>query len=80
VAIRALYNRRQWILGQCTLCGRLNYVEPHGTTAHCRCSVEWTEHTSVPMSARVGWACLAVDTARVPKLTREDAKQWRVKK
>ena len=25
-----------WILCQCTMCGHLNYVEPHGTDAECR--------------------------------------------
>jgi hypothetical protein len=41
---RPHYNRLGWILCKCATCGRLNYVEPHGTTAKCACSVEWQEH------------------------------------
>jgi hypothetical protein len=42
-------NRDGWILGQCLKCGRLNYVEPHGTTAGCFCSCPtWVEHRNIP--------------------------------
>lgn len=65
--IRNLYNRREWVLGQCVACGRLNYVEPHGTTAQCKCSTDWTEHESIPYDARVGMMGIQVDTRLVKK-------------
>ncbi len=71
--IKNLYNRKEWILGQCLICGRLNYVEPHGMTAACKCSLDWTEHRSIPYAARVGMMGIQVDTAKVPKLTKESA-------
>jgi hypothetical protein len=37
---KPIYNSKDWVLGYCTNCGRLNYVEPHGRTAECKCSVE----------------------------------------
>lgn len=49
---RSAYNRDNWVLCTCTLCGRANFVEPHGTTARCRCAIQWTEHESIPQSAR----------------------------
>lgn len=48
---RPRYNRRGWMLCRCRECGRLNYVEPHGTTAECRslrCAGKWTEHENLP--------------------------------
>ncbi len=41
-----------WVLGSCQECGRLNYVEPHGTTAQCKCSENWTEHKNIPYQYR----------------------------
>lgn len=41
------YNRRGWLLCECVKCGRHHYVEPHGTTAECECSKEWTEHRAL---------------------------------
>lgn len=53
VTRKAIYNRKQWVLGRCAHCRRLNYVEPHGTTAECKCSPgAWTEHESIPYSQR----------------------------
>ncbi len=46
------YNAKGWVLGKCTTCGRLNYVEPHGTTAKCSCSRTWTEHTNLPFTPK----------------------------
>lgn len=43
-----IHNRKGWVLGSCVICGRLNYVEPHGTTAKCKCGPEWTEHKPIP--------------------------------
>lgn len=59
---RKLYDQRDWVLGQCLTCGKLNYVEPHGMTAHCSCSPDWTEHRSIPYAARIGYACVHVNT------------------
>jgi len=49
---RSIYNAKGWVLCTCSKCGRANFVEPHGTTAKCRCSPEWTEHESIPLNAR----------------------------
>jgi len=50
---KSIYNREEWVLGQCTECDRLNYVEPHGTTAACACkTIIWTEHQPIPMDCR----------------------------
>jgi hypothetical protein len=67
--MKRLYNKQEWILGQCQQCGRLNYVEPHGTTAACTCSTEWTEHASIPYNARDA-SGLWVYPARVPFVKR----------
>jgi hypothetical protein len=50
--IKAIYNHKGWVLCSCVTCGRLNYVEPHGTTAACKCSPEWTEHRNIPYEYR----------------------------
>lgn len=50
--MKAIYNRKQWVLGRCAECKRLNYVEPHGVTAKCKCSPVWTEHNSIPQNER----------------------------
>lgn len=48
-SMKPRYDSKGWPLCQCTKCGRLNYVEPHGTTAACRCTKgEWTEHKNIP--------------------------------
>lgn len=57
---RPIYNRKDWVLGRCTKCNRLNYVEPHGTTAKCKCSAEWTEHTNIPYSERDASGCVYI--------------------
>ena len=48
---KPIYNSKDWVLGECKVCGKLNYVEPHGTTAHCtsaKCRAgDWTEHASL---------------------------------
>ncbi len=64
--IRNIYNKKEWILCICTVCKRLNYVEPHGTTAQCKCSPDWTEHVNIPYAAHVGMA--HVDTAKLRQL------------
>jgi len=51
--MKAIYRSDGWVLGRCTKCPRTNYVEPHGTTAQCKCSPEWTEHTNIPQSERI---------------------------
>lgn len=70
--IRAMYNAQGWVLGICTKCRRTNYVEPHGTTAQCRCSTEWTEHDSIPFKQRLGSAGLAVRTRHDRRLVTEE--------
>jgi len=54
MATKARYNNRGWVLGLCSRCGRANYVEPHGRTAKCACSAEWTEHESIPFKFNRG--------------------------
>lgn len=49
---RPIYRKDGWVLCFCRTCGRLNYVEPHGTTAKCRCSNEETEHCNLPHGYR----------------------------
>lgn len=50
--LRPIYNRHGWVLCECAVCGRTNYVEPHGTTAQC-CMPDWTEHSSIDYQDRV---------------------------
>jgi hypothetical protein len=50
--MRNMYNRLFWELYYCTSCGRLNYVEPHQTTARCECSLLKTPHKRIPMKYR----------------------------
>lgn len=52
---RPIYRGDGWVLGICTPCRRTNYVEPHGTTAQCRCqySRAWTQHESIPEARRL---------------------------
>lgn len=50
---RIIYRGDGWVLGICRACRRTNYVEPHGTTAKCKCSTKKTEHASIPQSLRV---------------------------
>ena len=50
---RPIYRRKDnWVLGICETCHALNYVEPHGTTAHCKRCKSDTEHVNVPMAYR----------------------------
>ena len=63
--IKPIYNRKEWVLGICQTCDRLNYVEPHGMTAQCKCSTDWTEHESIPYEARVGMMRIHVDTSKL---------------
>lgn len=50
---KPVYNSKGWVLCRCKTCGRLNYVEPHGTTAPCRCSGgSLCEHENLPFSER----------------------------
>ena len=49
---KPMYNRKMWILCQCSSCGRLNYVEQHGITGPCKCSPDWVEHESIPYQYR----------------------------
>ena len=51
--LRIYRSKDSWVLGRCVKCERLNYVEPHGTTAQCKCSKEWTEHLSIPQEDRI---------------------------
>jgi hypothetical protein len=39
------YNKRNWPLCKCDVCGARNHVEPHGTTADCKKCGKSTEHT-----------------------------------
>lgn len=48
---RPVYRGDGWVLAVCTGCRRTNYVEPHGTTADCRCT-DGIEHLPVPESQR----------------------------
>jgi polyferredoxin len=50
--VKPIYNRKDWILCRCQKCSKLNYCEPHGTTAACSCSVKWTEHKNIPYEER----------------------------
>jgi hypothetical protein len=50
--VKSMYNSKGWILGICSDCGHANYVEPHGTTAKCKCSDYWTHHDSIPFGFR----------------------------
>ena len=47
MAIKARYNKKGWVLGQCVKCYRFNYVEPHGIDTECKCSDEWTDHNNI---------------------------------
>lgn len=49
---RPIYNRASWVLCTCNACGRLNYVEPHGTTADCPKCRRSTEHQNIPYKYR----------------------------
>jgi hypothetical protein len=48
MAIKARYNSKGWPLTLCSRCARFRYCEPHGTTAACVCSPDWTESVSIP--------------------------------
>lgn len=60
---RARYSARGWVLCLCRKCGRDNYVEPHGYTAACKCTVDaWVTHESIPF--RFGDGHINVTAAR----------------
>ncbi len=64
--IRNMYSRDGFsILCACTLCGRVNYVEQHGTTAKCKCSPEWTEHQPIPYQYRDAFGARYVGPTRL---------------
>lgn len=49
---RPMYGRNGWVMCTCNVCGELNYVEPHGTTAMCKkCKLD-TEHSNIPYEYR----------------------------
>lgn len=50
--MKPIYRKDGWVLGRCLNCWRLNYVEPHGTTAACACSPTWQEHKNIPPEQR----------------------------
>jgi hypothetical protein len=57
LSTKPLYREDGWVLGSCASCGKLNYVEPHGTTAACKCPgghLRMREHVSVPYIYRTG--------------------------
>lgn len=61
--IRKIYNRDDWVLGTCQVCGQANYVGPHGTTAKC-CMPEPTQHTNIPFYLRcAGGSCVQLTPA-----------------
>ena len=65
---RPIYNKDDWVLCICCTCGRVNYVEPHGTTAACACATDgvWVEHASIPYT----WGDPSGFTARMPSSRR----------
>lgn len=50
----------QWVLGICNVCKDLNYVEPHGTDAHCSTCRKSTEHSNIPQSCRDVSGCYLI--------------------
>lgn len=49
---KSMYSKDGYsILCSCLTCGRLNYVEQHGTTADCKCGVD-RKHVSLPYEYR----------------------------
>ena len=65
--LKLIYRRDGWILGVCTHCGRTNYVEPHGRTAPCACSEEWTEHDNIAHTYRDVTGCIYQGPSRIPR-------------
>jgi len=62
--VRSRYNARGWVLTLCRECGKLRYCEPHGTTAACSCSDEWTESLSISYEYGDGTVVLSRRTIR----------------
>jgi hypothetical protein len=54
---RIYRSKDSWVLCNCAVCAALNYVEPHGTTAHCAKCKKETEHTNIPHSQRDWSGC-----------------------
>ena len=62
---KAIYRSKDsWVLGSCDVCGSLNYVEPHGTTAHCKKCKSDTEHSNIPHEYRDSSGCYLVKQPR----------------
>lgn len=57
---KPIYNKLQWVLGYCSNCGKLNYVEPHGVTEICRRCGKDAEHRPIPMELRDSSGCYMV--------------------
>jgi hypothetical protein len=52
---KPMVNKKGHVLCRCRLCGRVNYVEPHGTTARCSYhneKGETSEHMPIPYGER----------------------------
>lgn len=64
---KAIYRHDGHVLGRCKKCGRDSYVEPHGTTAPCKCSEGWTEHSPIPYAERDASGCWQVSRPRRKK-------------
>lgn len=65
---KPIYNRQDWVLCTCDDCGEYNYVEPHGTTAECKCdSNQETEHSNIPYSCRDISGCYLVSRVAMPQ-------------
>ena len=45
-------SKDSWVLCSCNVCGTLNYVETHGTTAECKKCKTDTEHSNLPYDQR----------------------------
>ena len=70
MTLKSLYNRDGWVLCSCANCGKLNYVEPHGTTAACKCPqshLRWREHLPIPGAFRTGYDKVITVNGRLPK-------------
>jgi hypothetical protein len=57
---KPIYNSKDWVLGECSRCGKLNYVEPHGTTEYCSFCKDSTEHKNIPYGRRDSSGCYLI--------------------
>lgn len=63
--MKRIYNKQGWVLAECTVCGRTNYVEPHDCTAPCKCCpTRATDHKSISFARRDESGCFLLDRAR----------------